>query len=168
MTWTWNDVSVLTRVKSSSHNQNPRVIPPFPVTPKSAHDETADPRIPAFREFRSQELKARDAAKRTSHRVPTPHVVTAREYNGRSRPQAREWNPEHPVWRARREARPSDVSATGGSFTSDAKPDFYADARAPRPVGNPLHLARKRTEETQNMWFIMTGSTRAVKGETLL
>jgi hypothetical protein len=94
--------------------------------------------------------------------------VTAREYNGRSRPQAREWNPEHPVWRARREARPSDVPATGGSFTSNAKPDFYADARPPRPVGNPEHLARKRTEETQNMWFIMTGSTRAVKGETLL
>jgi hypothetical protein len=94
--------------------------------------------------------------------------VTAREYNGRSRPQPREWNPEHPVWRARREARGSDAPASGGSFTSDAKPDLYADARPPRPVGNPEHLARKKTEETQNMWFIMTGSTRAVQGETLL
>lgn len=90
------------------------------------------------------------------------------EYNGRSRPQLREWNPEHPVWHARREARGADVPASGGSFTSDAKPDFYVDAWRRRPVGNPEHLARKRTEETQNMWYIMTGSTRAVKGKTLL
>lgn len=146
---------------------NPPVIPPSPVPPKSANDEAADPRIPS-REFRPQELKAHDAAKRTPPLVPEPHVVTAREYNGRARPQPREWNPEHPVWRARREARGSDAPASGGSFTSDAKPDLYADARPPRPVGNPEHLARKKTEETQNMWFIMTGSTRAVKGETLL
>lgn len=167
MTWTWNDVSVPTRVKSPSQHQIPPVIPPSPVPPKSANDEAADPRIPS-RESRPQELKARDAAKRTPPLVPEPHVVTAREYNGRSRPQPREWNPEHPVWRARREARGSDAPASGGSFTSDAKPDLYADARPPRPVGNPEHLARKKTEETQNMWFIMTGSTRAVKGETLL
>ena len=116
-----------------------------------------------------QDLKARDAARHVLPHVPPPHVVTALEYNGRSRPQPKEWVPDHIVWQTRRRLRRGNMNvARGGTFTDVTKPEVYADARPARPRGAPNHLATKCTEETQNMWFLLTGSTRIVGGETLL
>lgn len=104
-------------------------------------------------------MKAREAAARRPFETPRPHIVTANEYNSRSRPQEKEWRPEHMVWTERRkETLQRAPPARGAEFTGPSKPDGYLDTVSPRRKIEPAHAVIKRNVKTQNMWKVMTGA----------
>ena len=85
--------------------------------------------------------------------------MTANEYTSRSRPQEKEWRPEHRVWtERRRETLQRAPPARGAEFTGPSKPDGYLDTPSPRRKIEPAHAVIKRNVKTQNMWKVMTGA----------
>ena len=85
--------------------------------------------------------------------------MTANEYTSRSRPQEKEWRPEHRVWtERRRETLQRAPPARGAEFTGPSKADGYLDTPSPRRKIEPAHAVIKRNVKTQNMWKVMTGA----------